>query len=116
MYEDALAYEEGTSIASSGALNTSSGAKKGRSPKDKRIVDEETSTNDIWWGSVNIKMEDKTFMINRERAVDYLNTCDRLYVMDGYAGWDPEYRIKVRVVCARAYHGILFPTIAPNTK
>ena len=105
LYEDALNYEDGTSITSSGALNTSSGTKKGRSPKDKRIVEEETSSDDIWWGTVNIKMEEKTFMINRERAVDYLNTCPRLYVVDGYAGWDPKYRIKVRVVCARAYHG-----------
>ena len=29
-------------------------------------------------------------MLNRERAVDYLNMLDRLYVFDGYAGWDPE--------------------------
>ena len=29
-------------------------------------------------------------MLNRERAVDYLNMLDRLFVFDGYAGWDPE--------------------------
>lgn len=46
-------------------------------------------------------------MINRERAVDYLNTTERLYVFDGFAGWDPKYRKKVRVVASRAYH-ILF--------
>lgn len=106
LYEDALNYENGTSIVSSGALSTFSGAKKGRSPKDKRVVDEQTSTNDIWWGPVNIKLEDKSFMINRERAVDYLNTRERLYVFDGFAGWDPVSRIKVRVVCARAYHAL----------
>ena len=26
--------------------------------------------------------------------------------MDGYAGWDERYRIRVRVVCARAYHAL----------
>ena len=36
-----------------------------------------------------------SFLINRERAIDYLNTRDRLYVVDAYAGWDPRYRIKV---------------------
>jgi ATP-dependent phosphoenolpyruvate carboxykinase len=41
----------------------------GRSPKDKRIVDEASSTNDVWWGPVNIKMDDNSFLINRERAV-----------------------------------------------
>ena len=35
-------------------------------------------------------MDEHTFMLNRERAVDYLNMLDRLYVFDGYAGWDPK--------------------------
>jgi phosphoenolpyruvate carboxykinase (ATP) len=51
-------------------------------------------------------MSESVFMINRERAIDYLNTRSRLYVFDGYAGWDPKHRIKVRVVCARAYHAL----------
>lgn len=50
LYEEALKYEEGTAITSSGALATSSGAKTGRSPRDKRIVDEESTRNDVWWG------------------------------------------------------------------
>ncbi|ELU38456.1 phosphoenolpyruvate carboxykinase [Rhizoctonia solani AG-1 IA] len=103
LYEDAVRYE-GAVISSSGALINFSGKKTGRSPKDKRIVYEETSKDDIWWGPVNIKMDEHTFEINRERAIDYLNTRDLVYVFDGYAGWDPRYRIKVRVVCARAYH------------
>ena len=45
-------------------------------------------------------------MINRERAIDYLNTQDRVYVVDGYAGWLHKYRLKVRVVCSRAYHAL----------
>ena len=49
---------------------------------------------------------DKVWKINRERAVDYLNTRNRIYVVDGFAGWDRRYRINVRVVCARAYHAL----------
>ncbi len=45
-------------------------------------------------------------MVNRERAIDYLNTRLRLYVVDAFAGWDPRYRIKVRVICARPYHAL----------
>lgn len=105
LYEDALRYEEGTVITANGGLATFSGGKTGRSPKDKRIVMDETVTKDIWWGPVNIPMDEHTFMINRERAVDYLKTRKRIYVFDGFAGWDPKYRIKVRVICARAYHG-----------
>jgi phosphoenolpyruvate carboxykinase (ATP) len=49
-------------------------------------------------------MSESIWKINRERAVDYLNICSRIYVFDGYAGWDERYRLKVRVVCSRAYH------------
>lgn len=73
-------------------------------------------------------MDEHTFEINRERAIDYLNTRDNVYVFDGFAGvrflppssrchhhtdpvspfpqWDPKYRIKVRVIASRAYHAL----------
>jgi phosphoenolpyruvate carboxykinase (ATP) len=106
LYEEALASEKGTALSASGALITDSGVKKGRSPKDKRIVDEPSTSQDIWWGPVNFKMVENSFMVNRERAIDYLNTREKLYVFDGFAGWDQKYRIKVRIICARAYHAL----------
>lgn len=60
LYEDAIR-NEGAIISSTGALINFSGKKTGRSPKDKRIVFEETSKDNIWWGSVNIKMDERTF-------------------------------------------------------
>lgn len=93
-------------IASSGALATRSGDKTGRSPKDKRIVESEDTAKDIWWGDINIRLTDKSFMINRQRARDYLNTRPKLFVTDGYAGWDPRYRLKIRVICSSAYHAL----------
>ena len=106
LYEEALTNETDSNITSTGALAVSSGAKTGRSPDDKRIVNHPDSAEDIWWGEVNIKLDEHTFLVNRERALDYLNMCDRIYVVDGYAGWDPEYRIKVRIICSRAYHAL----------
>ncbi|QLQ81957.1 hypothetical protein HG537_0G02110 [Torulaspora globosa] len=105
LYEDALR-EKKTTISSSGALIAYSGEKTGRSPRDKRIIEEETSKNNIWWGPVNKPCSERTWEINRERAADYLRTRDHLYIVDAFAGWDPRYRIKVRVVCARAYHAL----------
>ena len=58
LYEYAIR-NEGAIISSSGALINFSGKKTGRSPKDKRIVYEDTSKDDIWWGSVNIKMDER---------------------------------------------------------
>lgn len=105
LYEQAIAANDGN-ITSAGALLTSSGVKTGRSPKDKRIVVNPESERDIWWGPVNVKMEEDNFDINRQRAVDYLNTLDQLFVVDGFAGWDPESQLKVRIICARPYHAL----------
>jgi len=106
LYELALKHEKGSFVTSTGALATLSGEKTGRSPSDKRIVDDPRSNEDVWWGPVNTKLEERSFMINRERAIDYLNSCDRVFVFDGFAGWDPENRIKVRVITTRAYHAL----------
>jgi phosphoenolpyruvate carboxykinase (ATP) len=105
-YEAALRFEKGSAISSTGALIAYSGKKTGRSPTDKRIVDEPESHGDIWWGNVNIKLDPSIFLINQSRAIDYLNTRERLYVVDGFAGWDPKYRIKIRVISSRAYHAL----------
>src|SRR5687768_12036733 len=72
LYEYAIA-DKHAAIADSGALATSSGDKTGRSPKDKRIVDSPQSSGDIWWGEVNIRLTERSFLINRQRAIDYLN-------------------------------------------
>jgi phosphoenolpyruvate carboxykinase (ATP) len=106
LYERALKYEEGSAITSTGALVAMSGEKTGRTPKDKRIVREASSEAEVWWGDVNIALDPKSFEVNEQRALDYLNTREFLYVVDGYAGWDPKYQIKVRIVCARAYHAL----------
>jgi phosphoenolpyruvate carboxykinase (ATP) len=111
LYEHAIRYEKDASIAENGALVAYSGVKTGRSPKDKRVVKHRDSEADVWWGSVNIPLDPHSFAINRERARDYLNTRDRLYCFDGYAGWDPKYRIKVRVICSRPYHALFMHTM-----
>ncbi len=111
LYQEAFELEKETVIAKSGALIAYSGSKTGRSPKDKRIVRQPDSENDVWWGSVNMPIDESVFAVNRERAIDYLNTRTRLYVVDGFAGWDPEYRAKVRVVCTRPYHALFMHTM-----
>ena len=61
-----------------------SGEKTGRSPKDRRIVKNEESEGNIDWGNVNLPIDEHTFMINKVRAVDYLNSKDIIYVIDGF--------------------------------
>ena len=71
LYEDAIR-NEGAIMASSGALINFSGKKTGRSPKDKRIVYEETSKDDIWWGSVNIKLDERASLASLLPVISHL--------------------------------------------
>ncbi len=83
-----------------------SGEKTGRSPKDKRIVKDVSTEHDIWWGDINIPISLLSYRLVEGRAIDYISSRPRIYVVDGYAGWDPKYRIKVRVICVRPYHAL----------
>jgi phosphoenolpyruvate carboxykinase (ATP) len=95
-----------TTITSTGALSASSGSRTGRTPKEKRIVEDEITKDSIWWGKVNIPISPEGYARNRQRVVDFLNIRPRLFVIDGFAGWDPEYRMNIRIICARPYHAI----------
>jgi phosphoenolpyruvate carboxykinase (ATP) len=105
-YEQAIKHDPGSAITNKGALVVRSGERTGRSPADKRIVNTENITENVWWGDINIPLDEHTYKINFKRATDYLNTLDRLYITDGYAGWDPKYRIKVRIIAERPYHAL----------
>lgn len=95
-----------TVIGSTGAMCAYSGTRMGRSPKDKRVVLDKNTEKEIWWGEVNIPQPPETYRLLEDIAINYLNTRPRLYVTDGYLGWDPKYRIKCRVLTSRAYHAL----------
>ena len=118
LYEHAIRYDKEATIAENGALVAYSGEKTGRSPKDKRIVRNPASEKDVWWGTTNVPLDPKSYRTVRQRALDYLNVCERLYCFDGFAGWNPKYRIKVRVICSRPYHALFMHTmlIRPTTE
>ncbi|MDP7248228.1 MAG: phosphoenolpyruvate carboxykinase (ATP) [Planctomycetota bacterium] len=106
LYEEAIRLDPNTTISDTGALIAYSGDKTGRSPGDKRVVKHPDSQDNVWWGPVNIGVDDSVFSVNRERAIDYLNTRQQLYCVDAFAGWAPDYRLKVRVICALPYHAL----------
>ncbi|HMO15388.1 MAG TPA: phosphoenolpyruvate carboxykinase (ATP) [Pirellulaceae bacterium] len=93
-------------ITNSGALTAVSGAKTGRCPNDKRVVDQPSVHQDVWWGSVNIPFSEESFEKARKLAIEFLDEAPNLYVIDGFAGWDLAHRIKVRIICSRPYHAL----------
>jgi phosphoenolpyruvate carboxykinase (ATP) len=111
LYEHAIRYDKNATIAENGALVAYSGEKTGRSPKDKRIVRNSSSDKEVWWGTTNVPLDPRSYRTVRQRALDYLNVCERIYCFDGFAGWDPKYRVKVRVICTRPYHALFMHTM-----
>ncbi len=106
LYEEAVKYDEGAALSSTGALISFSGEKTGRTPKDKRIVRRPETADDVWWGPVNMEISPEGFETNKEMALEFLSGRRRLYVIDAFAGWDPDSQLKVRVVCSRPYHAM----------
>jgi phosphoenolpyruvate carboxykinase (ATP) len=104
-YELAVATDN-CKIAQSGALVAFSGAKTGRSPGDKRVVEQASNTADIWWGNINKPIGQAGFDTNKAAAVAHISSCENIFIIDGFIGWDADNRIKVRVICTRPYHAL----------
>ena len=92
-------------LAAGGGLVVTTGQYTGRSPKDKFIVDEAANTKNIWWGPVNNKISEQHFDTMGSRLLAYLQNKE-VFVQDCYAGADPDFRIKVRVVTEQAWHSL----------
>src|SRR6188472_1633115 len=71
LYTEAIQGDVKCTIADKGALIAYSGTKTGRSPTARPVVEHPNSKDEVWWGSVNVPIDDDTFETNRERAIDY---------------------------------------------
>ena len=92
-------------LAPGGALVVYTGQHTGRSPNDKFIVQEPTTSDDIWWGDVNVATSDENFERLYAKVLAYFQNRD-LYVQDLHAGADPDYRLPVRVVSESPWHAL----------
>ncbi|HEX2254613.1 MAG TPA: phosphoenolpyruvate carboxykinase (ATP) [Thermoanaerobaculia bacterium] len=104
LYEEAVRRGEAR-IAAHGPLLCETGQHTGRSPNDKFVVREPSCEADVWWGDVNRPIDPESFRRLREKILAYYRDRD-LFVFDGYAGADPEYRLPVRVVTPHAWNAL----------
>jgi phosphoenolpyruvate carboxykinase (ATP) len=104
LYEHTLRRGEGE-IAHRGALVVQTVPYTGRSPKDKYIVREESTEQEIWWGDINHPMEPDVFDALYARVAEYLSGRE-LYVQDMYAGADPKNRLSVRAITESPWHSL----------
>ena len=104
LYEHALANGEAL-VAAEGPLVALTGDHTGRSPNDRFIVQEPSTDDKLWWGKVNVPIDQEHFDGLRARVLEYFEGRDA-YVFDGYAGADARYRLPVRVVNQYAWHNL----------
>ena len=104
MVTDIVGNGEGV-IGLRGAAMVDTGIYTGRSPNDKYIVDEPSSTEKIWWGPVNRKVSEEVFDVLYKNVVNYYNSSDdsKTYIFDGFAGADPTYSLNVRIIAKKAW-------------
>ena len=96
LVEKALHNNEGQ-LSNTGALVVSTGKYTGRSPKDKFIVDTESIHSEIAWGKVNKPISREKFNSLKNKVTNYLENKE-IFIFDGFAGADPKYTQKFRVI------------------
>ncbi len=84
-------------LADSGALKINTGKFTGRSPMDRFIVKDDITAEKVDWGDINFSFEAKKFDILYNKITNYFKGKD-LYIKDGYACADENYRLNVRLV------------------
>jgi phosphoenolpyruvate carboxykinase (ATP) len=93
-------------ITDTGAVSVDTGIFTGRSPKDKYIVMDEVSKDTVWWATEgkndNKPLEPAKWEKLKTIASDQLSG-KKLYVMDAYAGANPDTRLNVRFVMEVAW-------------
>ncbi len=104
LYEQIVRFREGI-IAHLGPVVLRTGQHTGRSPRDKFIVRESSTDSQIWWGDVNHPIDAAHFAGLKQRLLAYFQN-RAAFVQDVYAGWDPEYRVPVRVITETAWHSL----------
>ena len=96
LYEEIVLNGEGVT-AQMGPVVVRSGKYTGRSPENRFIVKQKPSEDAVWWSKENKPIEREKYEALYKRVTAYLQR-RKVYVMDGYVGAHPDYRIPVRVV------------------
>lgn len=91
-----ITIEKGQGVeVNSGALAINTGEFTGRSPKDRFIVKDDITKDEVWWGEINLPFATDQFDKLYDKVVDYLSGKE-IFVRDVYACADDNYRLNIR--------------------
>ncbi|WP_019039464.1 phosphoenolpyruvate carboxykinase (ATP) [Psychroflexus tropicus] len=92
----AITIEKGQGVeVDSGALAINTGEFTGRSPKDRFIVKDDITKDEVWWSDINLAFDPGDFDKLYDKVVNYLGDKE-LFVRDAYACADDNYRLNIR--------------------
>jgi phosphoenolpyruvate carboxykinase (ATP) len=104
LYEEIVFRNEGK-ISKHGPILVNTGKHTARAAADKFVVQEESTKDKIWWGVQNRPYSSEKFSQLMGRVQSFCQG-EELFVQDCYAGADPEYRLKVRIITEKAWHSL----------
>ncbi len=103
---DLEGYERGV-VTELGAVAVDTGIFTGRSPKDKFIVKDATTEENMWWTSDQVKNDNKAISTEVWNELKELTTTQlsgkRLFVLDCYCGANEDTRLSIRFVTEVAW-------------
>lgn len=90
-------------LADTGALAVKTGIFTGRSPKDRYIVSDEKTADNIFWGEVNIALSTENYDRIFKNICDYFENRPSVWIRDAIACADESFQLKIRAISEKPW-------------